>query len=149
MSYHTMDHAGWVERACRVTLNNFQRRVVDILGIVGGGIYNAPINNGKTDWNYGGDGVSVVWKDGMATWDMNRLTLLVFLCHLARIRCDLQSAGPRQLRLSFWQRKEEGGIAERHPDLAEAVAALESYLPADHRIRFEHRDPLSNEEENP
>ena len=149
MSYQRMDHAGWIERACKVTLNNFQKRVVDILGIAGGGIYNAPINPAKIDWTYGGDGVSVIWKNDMATWDGQSLTMLVFLCHLGRIRCDIKGAGPRQLRLSFWQRKEAGGIAERHPDITEAVAALEMYIPADHRIRFEYRDPLTNEEENP
>lgn len=148
--YANMDHAGWMQkhiecqrRAGRKmhastpeTLNDFQKRVVDILGIVGCGIYNAPINPDKIDWKYGFHGVSVVWQRELATWDFGQLTMLVLLCHEARIRCSIEGSGPRNIRLSFWQRKEAGGMAERHPNIEEAVASLRRYLPADHRIRY-------------
>jgi hypothetical protein len=151
-TYQFMDHAGWMEsnnvaanrnnakrRAWRPlpeTLNEFQRKVCDILGMVGGGIYNAPIAHDKIDWSYG-RGVSVIWSGGgLSTFDFGRMTMLVLLCHEARIRCDVSSAGPRMLRISFWQRTHEGSTPERHPNIDEAIALFREYLPADHRIIY-------------
>lgn len=151
-TYQFMDHAAWMESNNRAAnennakrkgwrvqpeaMNEFQRKVCDILGMVGGGIYNAPIAHEKIDWNYGWGGVSVIWKHGMATFDYNELTSLVFLCHEARIRCSLESAGPKMIRLTFWQRTEAGSMAQRHPNIDEAVAAFRAYLPAEHRIIY-------------
>ena len=157
MGYERMDHAGWIENHNRATnlrnassrskiakpilpevLTEFQAKVVDILGMAGGGIYNAPIALNSIKWDYGYRGVSVIWRGGrdMATWDSSALTVLVFLCHAARIRCAIDPAGPHMLRISFWPRRASGGIGERHPNLEEAVAAFQGWLPADHRVRF-------------
>jgi hypothetical protein len=151
VSYFNMDHADWMQRhidsghemkrkmhpSTPQRLNEFQCKVVDIIGIVGGGIYNAPISLDKIDWAYGGTGIRLAWKgDQLATWDFNQLSLLVFLCHEARIRCSVEACGPRTLRLAFWQRKESGDMAVRHPDLAEAIASFQQALPQDSRIRF-------------
>lgn len=153
MSYQRMDHAGWVEsnntslnrmyakrknwKPLPEKLSEFQAKVADILGMVGGGIYNATVSHGSIDWEYGFNGISAVWKyPQFATWDFNQLTMLVFLCHEARIRCELGPAGPHMLRLSFWQRNATGDISTRHPNLDEAVAMFRKYLPADHRILY-------------
>jgi hypothetical protein len=152
VSYARMDHAGWVEsnnsainrdqskrknfKPLPEKLNEFQSRVADILGIVGGGIYNAPISHENVKWDYGFCGVSVTWRGGFATWDRGELTMLVVLCHEARIRCEVEPAGPHLLRISFWARTECGGVSERHPSIDEAVTRIREYLPADHRIRF-------------
>ena len=161
MSYAQMDHADWVQRnipygkekvakrkpkrdqygaaigwaAAPDKLNDFQARVFNILGMVGGGIYNCPIAWDTLGWSHG-NGMSLIWKGGMATFDGSALTRLVFLCHTARIRCSLEPAGPRIMRLSFWQRESGGGLGSRHPDLDEAVKAFREYLPADHRIIY-------------
>lgn len=163
MSYAEMDHAGWVEsnieaykrRATKPKrdkygvqlgwqvapdkLSDFQAQVFEILGIVGGGIYNAPISWDTVDWGHRGswEHVSVTWGsgNGLATFDSNRLTLLVLCCHTARIRCDISPNGPRAFRFSFWPREATGNYARRHPNVAEAVADFEAYLPADHRLR--------------
>lgn len=162
MSYVRMDHAAWVQSnneaykrrkptahekrqaqigkgplAAPDQLSPFQARVMDILGMVGGGIYNAPIAWESVIWNYG-RGLSVIWHqgNGLATFDFNFLTRLVFLCHEARIRCEIENGGPRMFRLSFWQRSATGGMAERHPNLEEAIAEFREYLPNDHRIIF-------------
>lgn len=162
MSYANMDHAGWVESNIAATkarkptahqsrqaangkgmhaapdkLSPFQARVMDILGMVGGGIYNAPISWPSVVWDYG-RGLSLIWHvgNGLATFDFNQLTMLVFLCHEARIRCEIEDGGPRMLRLSFWQRSHEGMMGQRHPSLAEAVEAFRQYLPLDHRIIY-------------
>lgn len=164
MSYSQMDHAAWVEanniagrqmykKASRDSygtaigyhgapekLTAFHARVMDILGMVGGGIYNAPICWNSVDWDYG-RGVSVLWKDwqSLATFDAGRLTMLVFLCHEARIRVQVEPA-MKHLRLSFWQREATGCSATRHPNLDEAVAAFRKYLPEGHRIIYRAPD---------
>src|SRR3954470_23682975 len=150
MGYENFDHAGWMqshidsERKSRrrlpadlpEQLSDFQRRVVNIIGIVGGGIYNAPINVDKIDWRYGFNGISVIFQREMATWDFNQLTTLVFLCHEARIRCSLEGAGPRAVRLSFWARVATGDIAVRHPNLDEALANFRKAIGPEHPIIY-------------
>lgn len=159
-----MDHADWVERnnaagrrlaakrkpkrsergrligycAAPETLTPFQAKTMDILGMVYGGIYNAPINWETVDWNHGG-GVSVIAHAGIgwSTFDYDYLTHFVFLCHEARIRGQISNAGMRHWRISFWQRSSVGGGPSlRHPNLNEAVAAFRSDLPSDHRVIY-------------
>lgn len=156
MSYNRMDHAGWVEDNNRAAnqiygkrrsykpapekLSEFQAKVMDILGMVGGGIYNAPINWEKVQWGAGvrHSGMFVPWRDGrMSTFDFYPLTNLVFLCHEARIRCEIRAKAAGHFELSFFQRSHEGGMSERHPNLDEAVAAFREYLPAGHRVFYQ------------
>ncbi len=159
MSYATMDHAHWVEsnnaaansmnrkrkgyRERPEKLTEFQAKVIDILGMVGGGIYNAPINWDKIDWRCG-HGMFVPYRDGhMSTFDFYRLTMLVLLCHEARIRCEISAKAHGHFELGFWQRSHEGGMGSRHPNIEEAVAAFKQYLPADHRIIYRAPDPAA------
>jgi hypothetical protein len=128
MSYAHMDHAAWVEsnnaaanslyakrrahKPAPEKLSPFQAKVMDICGMVGGGIYNAPINWEKVEW-----GVSerwpmmiVPWRDGrMSTFDFYPLTMLVLLCHEARIRCEIRAKCAGHFELMFSQRMHEGG----------------------------------------
>lgn len=152
MSYQNMDHAEWVEEnnaaGNRIyrnrkgylpkpeTLTPFQKRVMDILGMVCGGIYNAPISWDKVEWNTGGGMFVTLRDDGFSTFDFYRLTALVFLCHEARIRCEISAKTRGYFELGFWQRSHEGGFSGRHPNLAEAVEAFRAYLPADHSIIY-------------
>lgn len=165
-SYVTADHAAWVEqnaqgwRRMRRTragetrarmaargwwatpdkLNPFQARTMDILGMVGGGIYNAPITWDDVIWHerY----LVVPWKGSLATFDFCGLTRLVFLCHAARIRCEIQMERMR-LCLVFHDRgkAEAGGLP--HPDIEEALKAFEAYLPPDHRVWYEQPGAIS------
>lgn len=158
MSYAKMDHAAWAESNNRAansidkrrkgykpkpeTLSPFQAIVMDICGMVGGGIYNAPINWDRVEWGRGIEGdfqfMVVPWRDGrMATFDGNALTLLVLLCHEARIRCDVRAKANGHFELLFHKRADQGSFAQRHPSIDEAVTAFWQYLPADHRIRFQ------------
>lgn len=155
MSYNRMDHAKWVEQNNQAAnqiygkrksykpapekLSAFQAKVMDICGMVGGGIYNAPINWNKVSWGTGNNhiGMFVPWRDGrMATFDFYPLTMLVLLCHEARIRCEICAKAAGHFELSFFQRSHEGGMSSRHPSIDEAVAAFREYLPDDHRIRY-------------
>jgi len=163
VSYVTMDHAGWVERniaaskrmnltskrrvklnkgwhAAPDTLSPFQARVFDILGIAGGGIYNAPIAWDGIEWFTTMDALQIPWRSGggLATFDYSQLTMLVFMCHEARIRFDISPHGPQHFLLGFWQRNLDGGISRRHPSLDEAVADFRRWMPADHRIHYGH-----------
>lgn len=157
-TYANFDHAAWMQREIEqiklrkpklakllpVELSDFQKRVCNIIGIVGGGIYNAPINTERIDWNYGG-GVSLNWHRELATWDFNQLTMLVFLCHEARIRVQLESTGPRATKISFWQRKHEGQMSVRHPNLDEAVVEFRTWFKSENQINYE-RETIINEE---
>lgn len=152
MSYQHMDHAGWVEsdnaarnrmfarrkgyRPAPETLTPHQAKAMDILGMVYGGIYNAPISWEKTDWS-AGRGLFVTVRDShMATFDFHRLTALVFLCHEARVRAEITAKARGYFEIGFWPRIATGSMAERHPSLEEAVAQFREYLPADHRIIY-------------
>lgn len=163
MSYARMDHAEWVESSNRAInarngasssrrrkvapsvlpekLSEFQKRVADIIGMVAGGVYNAPINWNNVEWDLvGGRAVSVVWRfPHFATWDFDGLTKLVFLAHEARIRVELEPAATHYMRVTFHERKAAGCGMTRHPNLEEAIAAFRAYLPADHRIIY--REP--------
>lgn len=144
MSYIEMDHAAWVRANTRPrqTLSQLGAKVANIIGIVGGGIYNAPIKVNRVDWS---DGymISVVWRGEMATFDFNQLTWLTLLCHAARIRCSVEGCGPGMLKLGFWQRKPDGGISKRHPSPAEALADFDAALPPDHSVRYHGEEPES------
>lgn len=158
MSYIDMDHAGWVERNIAAanrrtptaaerraakerrgwfgapsTLSPFQRRAIDILGIVGNGIYNAPLAWGTVVWDP--RFISVKWRNGMSTFDFMALTRFVFLCHEARIRGDIHPA-MHHLEITLSERSHEGDIARRHPSLDEAVAAWREEFPTTHSIVY-------------
>ncbi len=162
MSYLNMDHASWVQRnvaaskngkmlaadrrrlaerrgwfAAPDELNPFQRRAFDILGIVGNGIYNAPISWDTVYWHP--RMIQVSWRRDMATFDYIALTQFVFLCHDARIRGSIGPRG-RYLDVHLSERAPAGAMHDRHPNLEEAVAAWRAELPADHPIIY--RAPL-------
>ena len=170
MSYSTMDHGGWVQQqiphgqeatakkrsdntkgwqAAPDQLSDFHLRVFDIIGISYGGIYNAPVAWDAVQWKGFADGIGIPVRGGMATFDGNKLTMLVLLCHEARIRLDIDPHGFGYLLLQFWPRQHEGGIGRRHPNIDEAVASLRQYLPADHRIMYRPpAAPANNQEGN-
>lgn len=166
MSYATFDHAGWAADNVRAgkarylsakrrkpradvqkgygaapdELTPLQRKVFDILGIVGGGIYNAPIAWDAIQWKSWAHGFAVPWRNDLCTFDGPSLTLLVLLCHEARIRCEVRPHGFRHLLLCFWQRSRDGGIGSRHPNIDEAVAQFRNYVPAEHAIIYRDKE---------
>jgi hypothetical protein len=160
MSYINMDHAGWVQRQIEASkrqkptaaerraaseakgwhaapdhLNTFQQRALNLLGIVGGGIYNAPIGWSGVRW--GERQIIVPWRSkGLGTFDFSDLTTFVFLCHEARIRGYVCAGGPGMLSLWLTERESTGGYSRRHPNLDEALAAWRRQFPVDHPIRY-------------
>lgn len=162
MSYINMDHAAWVqdringskpratkgdkrkaqEHSCGWAaapddLNDFQKRAFNILGIAGGGIYNAPIAWDSLYWRPQAIGCS--WRGGLATFDFDALTMFVLLCHEARIRGEVSPLSPSYLRISLHARVADGSVGKRHPDLDEVVADWCAGFPAAHSIVY--REP--------
>jgi hypothetical protein len=160
MSYFNMDHADWVQsnitairrhadqwtasakrRATNRTgwegapksLLQWQCQAFDVLGIAGGGIYNAPINWNRVEWS--DRALSLTWARSLATWDFRQLTLLVFGMHTARLRCEIDAAARGYFRFHISPRRPDGGMADRHPDLDEAVTAWNASIPKDHPLR--------------
>lgn len=159
MSYINMDHAGWVTSSIRAgkrlatkadhrrakehskgwvaapdELTDFQTRAFNVLGIVGGGIYNAPIAWNTVYWQP--RTIIVGWWKGLGTFDFSELTRFVFLCHEARIRGYIGPLAHRYLEIHLSERTAEGGISQRHPGLQEAVNAWREDFPADHSIVY-------------
>lgn len=159
MSYINMDHAGWVESniaaskrqkptasdkrkaadhkgwyAAPDVLNPFQRRAFTILGIVGGGIYNAPIGWEGLTWHP--RFVICSWRKGFGTFDFSDLTRFVFLCHEARIRGHIGPSGPGMLEVALHERVSLGDMTRRHPSLDEAIAEWRASFPANHPVSY-------------
>lgn len=129
------DNPGWVEAHLNRKLTPFQRRVADIVGIISSNAYNAPVKWEKVEWEYG-RGVMVPYERTLATFDLQNLTTLVFLCHDARIRLEIGPHGTRGLKLAFWQREPNGSFSRRHPDLGEAYADHREWLPPTHPLMY-------------
>lgn len=163
-SYANMDHAGWVQNqiacmksqktrkrerdaaaqhkgwlAAPVELNAFQRRAFDILGIVGGGIYNCPISWNAVTWapRY----IVAPWYGAFSTWDFKEMTRLVLLCHDARIRGSISPGAPRHLDIALHERVADGCISVRHPSLDEAVIMHRQEISEQHSIFYRHAVP--------
>jgi hypothetical protein len=144
-SYTELDAAEWVRsnigyskpgtwgKNLPTEFNPFQATVLNILGIVGRGIYNAPILWPKTEWAswY----VLIVWGEGheLATADGWALTRLVYLCHETRIRCSVQPCSSSTLQFLFHDRENcPGGSSARHHDnMDEMLARFRKSIPAD------------------
>lgn len=169
MSYARMDHAGWVQRqidayrtipiryaadkkraaqgkgwyAAPEKLTEFHTRVFDILGIVGGGIYNAPISWDTVEWRLR-NAIAVTWSRDLSTFGFASLTYLVVLCHEARIRCNIEASSRGYFSLFLSQRQPAGGFSDRHPNIAEATAYILEAIGPDHRIIY--REPVAAQE---
>jgi hypothetical protein len=165
MSYDRMNHGAWVQRQIDATrqrppnptqrraasrnlgwhgapevLTAFHHRAFAILGVVGGGIYNAPISWDSVEWGPGF--LCVPWRNELSTRDFKSLTDLVFLAHDAGIRVSI-TPNMRALLLIFHQRQRptEGSSVKGHPTLDAAVEAHRARFPADHPVHLENAPP--------
>jgi len=112
--------ADWVKKNLKRELSPLGVKVADVLGEVFRGIYHlpdGPLLRAKWDDAFCID-ISV--RDGLATYDFDELTRLVFACHDACIRCEICSSAPRYLKLRFHNRKRNASVYERHPTLFDA-----------------------------
>lgn len=164
MYYDRMDHAFWVQEQIGYMkrrkptptqskaaaagrgwhgapdiLNPFQRRVFIILGIVGGGIYNAPIDWNSVEWR--SNFLVVNWPYELVAGEIAGLADLLFLAYDAGIRVAI-SPDTRNLRLIFLCREllSDGDSRGGHLTLEDAVSNHRKRFPADHPIHFKN-DP--------
>jgi hypothetical protein len=162
MSYDTMDHAGWVERniaaskrgrigaadrrrqsegrgwfAAPDALNPFQCRAITILGVIGGGIYNAPIEWDSVCWHHP-EMLRLNWRHSMSTFDFSELTVAVLLAHDAAIRLSI-TPKMRWLEIVMHERRPRqpgDGSCQGHPTVDEAVERHRRRFPIGHHIHF-------------
>lgn len=119
------DKKGW--HAAPKELNDFHKRAFNILGIVGGGIYNAPIGWNSVRWCSPRQ-IIVPWlAKGFGTWDFNELTLFTLLCHTGRIRGYIAPCNNQYLNVWLSERTNEGQMALRHPNLQEAIEDFQGW----------------------
>ena len=124
--YARMNHAGWIEQATGQKCSPLGREVANLLGFVGGGIYNAPVAHGNVDWT-DPQMIAVVWSRELCNWDHPTLSLLWVECHRRKLRVEIEGVAPGRLRLRFWQRTtREGGMGERLPNCETVVRICDS-----------------------
>lgn len=161
MSYDVMDHAGWVERniaavksgrmsptdrrrladhrgwwAAPDKLNPFQCRVMTILGVVGNGIYNAPIEWESVSW--APRSIFVNWNGNLSTVDFRGLTDAVLLAHDAGVRMSI-APHMRWLHLGFHERERQIDgmhMSQGHPSLEQSVERHRKRFPSGHHIHL-------------
>lgn len=158
--YLYYDHAGWLEDQIAATkrhkptkreetaakerkgwyaapdkLNHFQRRAINLIGIVGGGIYNCPIGWQSVIW--WPKQIIFSWEgNGFGTWDYLNMTTFTLLCHKARIRGYIGPCNQRYLKIFLSERSDQGCSATRHPSLDQALADFNRWYPHEHMITY-------------
>lgn len=106
-------------RSIRVPMSPLGERVADLVDQLVSGIYHWPRYQ-KQDWSTD-LWITLKYDRGMATFDNNMLTALVFLAHEYCMRVEI-SPCMRNLEVQFHQRKgRDGGLSARHPTLEQAV----------------------------
>lgn len=120
-----MMHWEWLEESYKdfnLKCSEHGRDVAQILGIVFGGLYHISAKLEKVKW----DNVRAIEiKFGyanMSTWDYDRLTKLVVLCHDACIRLEIEPHTFNSLRFWFHRREgRDGDMCKRHPTIEQAI----------------------------
>lgn len=97
----------------------FEKKVEMVLTRMFHGIHHVPGWEKREPF---GDGIRVVVKAGLASYDFPELTSLVVACHDLAVRVEIHPAGARKLALCFHPRRRDGQMWERHPRIEEAVA---------------------------
>ncbi len=116
--YAHNDHWEWVQALNKdKPMSELGKKVANILGYVGYGIYNCPISHRRIDWtdDYC---ITVNWGRSLSNWDFDNLTRLVLECHERLIRIELGGSAPYRMKMFFNQRKSrEGGMSVRMPTI--------------------------------
>lgn len=108
------------------SVSNLGIEVANLLDELYNGIYHIRHNAlAKVSWDneiY----ISIIVEDAsFATYDFNRLTKLVVLCHDKCMRCEIHGKGPGYIELIFHKRKcRDGQIYERHPTIEDHVKLI-------------------------
>lgn len=138
-----MEHWEWLESSYndhKIVCSEHGRNVAQILGIVFGGLYHIMTKIEKVQWHHERAIEIKFGYTNMSTWDYDRLTRLVILCHDACIRLEIEPHTFNSLRFWFHRRDgREGDTSRRHPTIEQAIErARKSGGP-----KYEDRHPLS------
>jgi hypothetical protein len=116
------NRSDWVERNFDITLNDFQKDCVDLIcDAQGCGPYDFSSTFEKAKWQYGRGVLFTILPLRLATWDFNGLTKLVIGAHEKRIRVEIMPCNFGRIKVQMHPRKAEGGMAEMHPTIEEAI----------------------------
>jgi len=120
-----MEHWEWLENSYKeqkIICSEHGRNVAQILGIVFSGLYHIMTKLEKVNWSHESAIEIKFGYCGMSTFDFDRLSKLVILCHDACIRLEIQPHTFNSMRFWFHRRDgREGGISRRHPTIEQAV----------------------------
>lgn len=86
------------------------------------------VHGGLHEW---GNGIKFnTYISRLASTDFDGLTRLVFLAHDRMIRVEVVPSGPRMIGLTLHKRHtRDGGMAERHPTIEQALATWRERWP--------------------
>lgn len=72
-----------------------------------------------------GSGWCINTSRSMCTFDSSMLTKLVLMAHKYAVRVEVNPSGPGMLKVCITQRKRDGSMFERHPDIETAIKDTE------------------------
>ena len=126
MSYAYNGHYKWLETQIEQSCSELGREVANILGYVGGGLYNAPICIDKIEWG-NKHCIEVVWSSDMSNWDFTDLTKLWVECARRMVRVSIEGCAPGRLKIIFHKRNQRTGETWKSlPDVEELVAQVDA-----------------------
>lgn len=104
-------------------MKTIREKAEAVLAITFSGLHNVPSTSGLKPF---GNGFAIdVQPSQLSTFDFAGLTRLVIAAHDECVRVSVMNSGPRQIKLTFHDRKRSGEHSyERHPTIEQA---LESY----------------------
>ena len=74
----------------------------------------------------------ITYYGSFATFDYNQLTRLVIAAHDNCVRAEVCSGGANKIKICLWPRLRDGGFAQRHPTMEQAIEEIrgdyEQYL---------------------
>jgi len=112
-------HVDWLRANYDIKPSKLGIEVANVLGLVGCGLYNAPINHKKIDWK-NERMIDVVWGQDLSNWDFCNLSVLLVECHRRMLRVTIMPCNFNYLKLRFFLReKRHGARHEIIPELRE------------------------------
>lgn len=140
--YAHTNHAKWLSETFHIVPSALGELVANILGYVGGGLYNCPIDLRKVDWTRQ-TFIEVVWSGDLTNWDDSSLSRLWVLCHRNMVRIQIGATVTEsferndyggepivshtpELLLGFHKREtREGSLMDRLPDCEDMIKDID------------------------
>lgn len=120
--------AGWLQ-GCGKPFSPFGAVVADLCWDLFSGLYHIQRAALKADWSDPDYVVVCVNASNWSTFDTDRLTKFVFLCHHYCVRGEIDAAAHNYFWLGFSPRDPMGNFYHRHPSLEEAVESFRKFYP--------------------